>query len=131
MPELPRRLELILGTETQAQTANWDWISVCKLEAPILNFTISDILDEEFHGQVKSVLKFWHDFDVENLARIKNGTKTRWLPAFFVYIGSPRRILSLDGAENFLASFDCCFGDLPVGISDCQLRNSVIHKVRV
>jgi hypothetical protein len=80
MPELPQRLELILGAATQAQTANWDWISSCKLEAPILNFTIKDILDEDFRGQVKNVLKFWINFDVENLVRIKNGIQQFVVP---------------------------------------------------
>src|SRR5215470_7086274 len=47
MPELPERLELELGTKTHAQTANWAWIGPCKLEAPILDFTIKDILDED------------------------------------------------------------------------------------
>jgi hypothetical protein len=80
MPELPQRLELILGIETQALTANWPWIGRCKLEAPILNFTIQEILDQDFRRQVKSVLKYWIDFDVENLARIKNGIQQFEVP---------------------------------------------------
>src|SRR5262249_36898929 len=81
MPELPERLDLILGTETQAQTADWDWISECKLEAPILNFTIPEILEPAKILEVKDVLKFWIKFDVDNLVRIKNGLQHFVVPA--------------------------------------------------
>jgi hypothetical protein len=80
MPELPERFELILGTETQAVTGQWAWIGPCTLAAPILDFTINDILDEDFRSQVKSVLKFWIDIDVENMARIKNGIQQFKVP---------------------------------------------------
>jgi hypothetical protein len=80
MPELPQRFELILGTETQAVTGQWPWIGPCTLAAPILSFTIKDILDEDFRTQVKNVLKFWIDFDVENLVRIKNGIQQFKVP---------------------------------------------------
>jgi hypothetical protein len=81
MPELPERFELELGTETQAPTANWPWIGPCKLEAPILNFTIPEILETAKIEEVKNVLKFWTEFDVENLARIKNGIQQFVVPA--------------------------------------------------
>ena len=80
MPELPERFELILGTETQAVTGQWPWIGPCTLAAPILSFTIEEILDEDFRGQVKNVLKFWINFDVENLVRIKNGIQQFKVP---------------------------------------------------
>jgi hypothetical protein len=81
MPSLPERLVLEFGTKTQAQTATWDWIGPCKLEAPVLNFTIKPILDDDFRAQVKNVLKFWIDFDVDNLVRIKNGIQQFVVPA--------------------------------------------------
>src|SRR5258708_3580362 len=81
MPELPQRLELILGTETKALTANWDFVSSFKLDAPILDFRIPEILDDPVKiEEVKSVLKFWIDFDVENLVRIKNGIQQFKVP---------------------------------------------------
>jgi hypothetical protein len=81
MPELPERFELILGTETQAVTGQWPWIGPCTLAAPILSFTIKDILDEDFRSQVKNVLKFWIEFDAENLVRIKNGIQQFKVPS--------------------------------------------------
>lgn len=73
MPELPQRLEVTLGIETQALTANWPWIGPCEIKAPILDFTIEQVLDSDFRAQVKKVLQFWINYDVENLVRIKCG----------------------------------------------------------
>jgi hypothetical protein len=67
----PRRL--IPGTETKAQTVGWVTGDTFKLEAPILNFTIQEVLDSDFRARVAEVLKFWIDYDVENLFRIKSG----------------------------------------------------------
>src|SRR6266436_144320 len=81
MPERPERLELILGTETKALTAKWDFVSSFNLDAPILDFTLPEILDDPVKiEEVKSVLKFWIDFDVENLVRIKNGIQLFKVP---------------------------------------------------
>src|SRR6266566_3571968 len=81
MPELPERLELILGTETKAVTSSWAWDGPINLGAPILDFTISQILDTAKIEEVKSVLKFWIKFDVENLVRIKNGIQQFKVPS--------------------------------------------------
>ena len=43
------------------------------LTAPILNFTIQEVLKPDFRAQVTEVLKYWIDYDVENLFRIKSG----------------------------------------------------------
>jgi hypothetical protein len=80
MPGLPERLELILGTETKAVTSSWAWDGPINLGAPILDFTISEILDTAKIEEVKSVLKFWIDFDVENLVRIKSGIQQFKVP---------------------------------------------------
>jgi hypothetical protein len=75
LPTQPHRLVLIPGTKTKAYTVNWagDAGDTFKLEAPILNFTIQEILDPEFRAHVADVLKFWIDYDMENLFRIKSG----------------------------------------------------------
>jgi hypothetical protein len=73
MPTPPQRLEVTLGIETQGITADWPWIGPAEIKAPILDFTIEQLLDLDFHAQVKRVLQFWIDYDVENLVRIKCG----------------------------------------------------------
>lgn len=69
----PDRLELIPGTETKAQTVDWSTGETFNLKAPILNFTIQEVLDRDFRAHVAEVLKFWIDYDMENLFRIKSG----------------------------------------------------------
>lgn len=73
LPTHPNRLELIPGTETKAHTVDWVTGDTFKLQAPILNFTIQEVLDRDFRVHVADVLKFWIDYDVENLFRIKSG----------------------------------------------------------
>src|SRR5262249_47327419 len=73
LPTHPNRLELIPGTETKAQTVGWETGDRFSLKAPILNFTIQESLDSDFRTKVSEVLKFWIDYDTENLFRIKSG----------------------------------------------------------
>jgi hypothetical protein len=73
LPTHPDRLELIPGTETKAQTVGWETGDRFSLKAPILNFTIQESLDSDFRTKVSEVLKFWIDYDTENLFRIKSG----------------------------------------------------------
>jgi hypothetical protein len=67
------RLELVLGKKKKARTSGWPSDGRATLCAPVLNFTVQELLDETFHARVAEVLKFWIDFDVENLFRIKCG----------------------------------------------------------
>jgi hypothetical protein len=69
------RLELVLGTETRAQSvvSSWDQGSSFELKAPILNFTIQQALNDDLHAQFATVLKFWIDNDQENIFRVKCG----------------------------------------------------------
>jgi hypothetical protein len=62
LPTQPIRLELIPGTETKAHTVDWVTGDTFKLKAPILNFTIQEILDRDFRAQVAEVMKFWIDY---------------------------------------------------------------------
>jgi hypothetical protein len=73
LPEHPARLELVPGTETKANTVEWVGSDTFRLDAPILNFTIQEILDRPFRDAVAEVLKYWIDYDVQNLVRIKTG----------------------------------------------------------
>ena len=56
------RLELIPGAETKAITFEWAQGSTFELKAPILNFTIEQLLDKRFHARVADVLNFWIGF---------------------------------------------------------------------
>jgi hypothetical protein len=67
LPTHLNRLELIPGTETKANTVGWVKGDTFQLQAPILNFTIQEVLDQDFRAQVAEVLKFWIGYDVENL----------------------------------------------------------------
>jgi hypothetical protein len=80
LPIHRNRLELTPGTETKGRTVAWVTGDTFKLEAPILNFTIEQVLDRDFRTQVAEVLKFWIDYDVENLFRIKSGIHFFWVP---------------------------------------------------
>jgi hypothetical protein len=81
LPTHPNQLELIPGTETKADTVDWVTGDTFNLKAPILNFTIQEVLDRDFCAHVAEVLKFWIDYDVENLFRIKSGIHFFRVPA--------------------------------------------------
>jgi hypothetical protein len=86
LPEHPSRLELIPGTGTKAHTVEWGdgamfKSDTFKLGAPILNFTIEQILRPKFRSRVEKVLKFWIEYDVENLWRIKSGIQSFRVPS--------------------------------------------------
>jgi len=80
LPIHPTRLELIPETDAKANTVEWVTGDTFRLKAPILNFTIQEILDRDFRAHVSEVLKFWIDYDVENLLRIKSGIHRFWVP---------------------------------------------------
>ncbi|HXF89691.1 MAG TPA: hypothetical protein VNK48_15170 [Xanthobacteraceae bacterium] len=73
------RLQLDLGNENRAQTVDWRTGDSFILGAPILKFTVQQILGDDFRKLAADVLQFWIDNDVENLFRIKSG-----IPAFLI-----------------------------------------------
>jgi hypothetical protein len=75
LPIHKKQLRLIPGTETKGQTVAGGWTEgeSFNLTAPILNFTVAEALNPEFRKQVAKVLKYWIEYDVENLFRIKSG----------------------------------------------------------
>jgi hypothetical protein len=81
LPTRPNRLELIPGTEMKANTVDWVTGDTFNLKAPILNFTIQEVLDRDFRDHVAEVLKFRIDYDVENLVRLRSGIQYFWVPA--------------------------------------------------
>jgi hypothetical protein len=81
LPTHPKRLELIPGIKVNAQTVEWTTGNTFTLSAPILNFTIKEILESDFRAHVAKVLTFWIDYDVENLIRFRTGIQYFWVPA--------------------------------------------------
>src|SRR5207245_1554854 len=51
LPTQPDRLELIPGTQTKADTVGWVDGNSFRLDAPILNFTVAQILDVDFRAR--------------------------------------------------------------------------------
>jgi hypothetical protein len=70
-------LELIPGTETKAKTIEGGWVTgeSFNLKAPILNFTIQEMLDDDFRAQVAKVLKTWKISFVSRAASIISGCR--------------------------------------------------------
>jgi hypothetical protein len=81
LPKHPNRLELVPGTEMKAHTVDWVKGDTFQLKAPILNFTIQEVLERDFRAKMAEVLKYWIDYDVENLFRIKSGIHQFRVPA--------------------------------------------------
>jgi hypothetical protein len=83
LPIHKEQLTLIPGTETKAQIVSGGWKEgdSFNLIAPILNFTIQDALKPELRTQVAKVLKYWIDYDLENIVRIKCGIHHFRVPA--------------------------------------------------
>jgi hypothetical protein len=73
LPTKTEKLVLIPGRATDAITINWTEGHEYELRAPILDFTIDQLLDSTFHNKIGRVLQHWIDYDVENLFRIKSG----------------------------------------------------------
>ncbi len=70
---LPHRIELIPGTGRDGECTQWEGGEKFSLSAPILEFNIQEILQDDFHKKVKEVLLYWINYDLENLHRIKTG----------------------------------------------------------
>jgi hypothetical protein len=75
LPIHKKHLSLIPGTAAKGETVKGGWTEgdSFNLTAPILDFSIQDVLKPDFRKQVENVLKFWIDYDVDNLFRIKSG----------------------------------------------------------
>jgi len=81
LPSLAR-LELVPGRGPDGMATQWKDGSTFDLSAPILDFTIQDLLDDGFVERAKKVLRFWIEgVDMENLRRMRAGVLNFKLPA--------------------------------------------------
>ena len=81
LPTHPTRLELIPESGTEGPTVEWIGGNTFRLGAPILSFSVQEILSIDFRKQVADVLKFWIEYDLENLFRIRSGIHHFRVPA--------------------------------------------------
>lgn len=52
----------------------------CLLGAPILDFKVEDLLDDEKFKQLSNILHFWVLWDFRNIRRYQMGIRSVWLP---------------------------------------------------
>ena len=76
----PPRLEMVPGKAGDGYGLAWqrDGYELGEngehpLSAPIAEFTLTEILDDEFHSTIKSILERWIHFDQQNILRIQAG----------------------------------------------------------
>lgn len=80
LPPLPDRLELVPTTGRDGKCTQWEGGRAFSLSAPILDVSVQELLDDEFHRQAREVLRFWIDVEVANLARIAVGIQSFQMP---------------------------------------------------
>src|SRR5262245_31013852 len=90
LPPLPRRLELIPTTDSVGTCTQEDFQTFIaqpskrgttfSLSARILNASVQDLLDDNFHRNAWEVLRFWISIELDNLQRILAGLHTFTMP---------------------------------------------------
>ncbi len=73
LPPLPDKLELTPTTDSEGKCIQWEGSTTFSLSAPILDASLQDLLDAQFHQRAREVLNFWIGVELKNLARIKAG----------------------------------------------------------
>lgn len=80
LPPLPNRLELVPTTDREGKHTQWEGGTTFSLSAPVLDASVQELLGDDFHREAWEVLRFWIDFDLENIARIKAGIHSFRMP---------------------------------------------------
>jgi len=81
MPPLPDRLELVPTADSEGECTQWEGSNKFSLGAPILDASVQDLLQDEFHKKARELLQFWIEVDVANLDRRKAGIHSFEMPA--------------------------------------------------
>jgi hypothetical protein len=103
LPPLPQRLELIPTTDSEGRCTQWKGGTTFSLSAPILDASIQDLLDDDFHRNAWEVLRFWICVDQDNLRRIRTGLHTFTMPDYYRTNSTAHRGWAMQGitkAEN-------------------------------
>jgi hypothetical protein len=100
---LPQRLELIPTTDSEGRCTQWEGGTTFSLSAPILEASIQDLLDNDFHRNAWEVLRSWISNDLDNLQRIRAGLHSFKMPADYRTNSTAHRAWAIQGitrAEN-------------------------------
>jgi hypothetical protein len=73
-------LQLVPGPTGRGHCTDWDGGRQISLGAPILDVTLTELLEEERIAEARKVLEHWLDLDRANLARITTGTLSYVMP---------------------------------------------------
>jgi Domain of unknown function (DUF4365) len=99
MPPLPDHLELSPTTDGDGYCRAWQGGSSFSLSAPVLDASLQDLLDDDFHRNAWDVLHSWIDRDQENLQKIRARLYTFKVP-YQYYTNSTEIWGALDGGIN-------------------------------
>jgi hypothetical protein len=71
MPPLPSELRLVPTMESEGQCTGWKNGTEFSLSAPILDASVQELLEDDFHRKASEVLRFWIGVDLANLQNIR------------------------------------------------------------
>jgi hypothetical protein len=86
LPPLPQRLNLVPETTPAGRCTQWAADTKAgdgwkfSLSAPILDFSMTEILDDAFHESATKVLDMWLEIERQNLLRVKAGIYSFKMP---------------------------------------------------
>lgn len=145
LPPLPAKLTLIPGTAGEGRCVQWEGGSSYSLSAPILDFGVNQIHEENFRNRIKDILKFWIDIEEENLRRVKNKILQFSMPGKYKtnekgdgsvirhWVTRPsaearkRAILSLEPQLTWLAQVLWNCGDISGAVRAALLHRHLFH----
>jgi len=83
-PPLPSEVALQPGRTTKGTVGDWTSSAVHSLGAPIVDYTITDLLDDASQENARSCLRAWADIDADNIRRRTNGVAEMCFPRSYV-----------------------------------------------
>lgn len=81
--EEPSRLELLPGKGSKGRSVLWSGDARVSLDAPILEFGLSELLESGHHAELKKVLEFWLRMESKNLQQVKLGMRSFTVPTTY------------------------------------------------
>jgi len=78
-PPLSDRLELVPTTESEGECTQWKGSNTFSV-APVVDASLGQLLQDDFRGNTKKVLRSWIDIDMANLDLLKEGIHSFRMP---------------------------------------------------